>query len=253
MEVRALKPHLIVIGLLLLTSLALAFTVDVSITDEAGVRTTLPDQVGSWTGEDIFFCLAPACQKSTTSAQVKEPGVCPSCGGRLDSMTLAERQLLPADTVLVKKRYHGPKGETLFASIVMSGRERASIHRPEVCLTGQGSEIIKSHVEAVDIPGRPSLRIMMLDMLRRSPNPGAGEAHSYYAYWFVGRGRETPYHMQRMYWMAADRVFHNRSHRWAYISVAGGRDDKANAHLPIMRDFVAALYPQIVLGDAGAL
>ncbi len=43
METRSTRPYIIVVCLMLLTSFALAFSVDVNITDEAGIRVALPD------------------------------------------------------------------------------------------------------------------------------------------------------------------------------------------------------------------
>jgi hypothetical protein len=248
METNPLKPYLIIIGLLIVTSLALAFSVDVFVSDEAGVRVELPDQVGEWTGDELRFCQAPACQETHMAGTLTNREVCPKCGGKLDSMSKAERDLLPPDTILLKKRYSSPEGAVLFASVVMSGRERSSIHRPQLCLVGQGNEIIKSTVVPVPLTGRSDLPVMLLDMLRnwRSPDGRQGEHPSYYAYWFVGKGRETPYNLQRMIWMATDRIFHNTSHRWAYISVSGGRDE-AGEYVKGMKAFVGQMYPYMAI------
>lgn len=248
MEIHAVKPYLVVIGLLILTSLTLAFTVDVNISDEAGVKVELPDQVGDWKGDELRFCQAPACQETHLLSALKDPATCPKCGGKLDTMSKAERDLLPKDTLVLKKRYTSPGGDILFASIVMSGSERSSIHRPQLCLVGQGNEIIKSTVVPVAIAGRSELDVMVLDMLRRWRGADGGQKlyNSYYAYWFVGKGRETPSNLQRMIWMATDRIFHNTSHRWAYISVSGNRDE-AGEYVKGMQEFVSRMYPHMAI------
>ncbi|MCZ7592053.1 MAG: EpsI family protein [Kiritimatiellae bacterium] len=244
METRSFRPYITVVALLALTSLALAFTVDTNISDEAGVRVYLPDQVGDWKGDELRFCQNPACQATVFLSEIKEKGVCPKCGGKLSTMAKAETDLLPSDTEVLKKQYTSPDGEIVFASIVMSGRERSSIHRPQVCLVGQGNEIVKSKVLDVPMNNRRPLDVMVLDMLRRwrAPDGRQGEYPSYYAYWFVGKGRETPYHTMRMVYMATDRILHNRSHRWAYISVSGVRDDEG-----IYRQKIASFVKQLYL------
>ena len=248
MEIRAIKPYLVVIGLLILTSLALAFTVDVNVSDEAGIKVELPDQVGDWVGDELRFCQAPACQETHLVSALLNRDVCPTCKGKLDTMTKPERDLLPPDTLVLKKRYTSPSGEILFASIVMSGSERSSIHRPQLCLVGQGNEIVRSTVVPVAIEGRAELDVMVLDMLRnwRTPEGGQRTHPSYYAYWFVGKGRETPSNLQRMIWMATDRIFHNTSHRWAYISVSGGRDPEG-LYIKGMQEFVGQMYPYMAI------
>lgn len=252
MEKRAYVPYLAVIGLMALTSLALAFSVNVQISDRAGVRAELPDRVGGWTGTAILYCLEQSCQRELRGGDQAEDGKCPHCGGTLSSMSYLEARLLPADTVLNKKRYTNAAGRVVYASIVISGRERASIHRPEVCLVGQGTEIVNQTVIDVPLDGRDPLRVKVLDLLHRSGSGAAQHtvASSYYAYWFVGLGRETPEHWQRMWWMATDRVLHNIAHRWAYISVTAMRADDSDAHLDDARAFIRDLYPQMLIDPA---
>jgi len=70
----------------------------------------------------------------------------------------------------------------------------------------------------------------------------------YYAYWFVGKDRETPHHLERMFWMAYDRIVRNVAHRWAYLSVAGIRDVVGGRlYIEEIKDFVRDFYPQISL------
>lgn len=233
---------------MVLTSFALAFSVDVEVSDVAGVKAELPDQVGDWRGYELRFCQNQSCQKEHDRRTLANPDTCPDCGGKLAGMSYLESRLLPHDTVLVKKRYTNSVGRMMFASIVLSGRERASIHRPEVCLVGQGSEIVDQSVLEVPIDGRAPLKVKVLDMIHRRGGANAPQAvyHSYYAYWFVGHGRETPEHWQRMFWMASDRVLHNIAHRWAYISVASSRAEHNEEHLSQARDFIHDLYPQML-------
>jgi hypothetical protein len=248
METKSLKPYFVVIGLMVATSVLLAFSVDVKITDEAGIKMLLPEQIGKWHGEDILYCLNPACQKEFQGGEIiKGSSVCPACGGELNSMSKAERDILPADTGLVRKRYVSPEGRVIFASIVLSGKERSSIHRPQMCLVGQGQEIVRSATVPVPLEGRKPLDVMSLELLRRYKIAGgqSQEYASYYAYWFVGKGRETPSHVQRMVWMATDRIFHNVSHRWAYIAIAGAREKDTDDYRDEMISFVHDLYPEI--------
>ncbi len=249
MEAHSLKPYFIIILLLVLTSILLAVSVDVQVTDEAGIKIELPNRVGEWFGQQVFYCQNTACQKETRGVDLSIDKPCPYCGGKLDPMTLSEKALLPPDTVLLRKIYTNSAGEAIFSSIVLSGKERASIHRPQICLVGQGQEIVKSSILEVPMEGRGPLQIMVLDLIRRVHNPDGQmfELPSFYAYWFVGKGRETPYHIQRMVWMATDRIFYNRSHRWAYIAVAGMRQPTSDRYTKQVAAFVQKMYPQILL------
>lgn len=247
MEADAYRPYFLIIGLLVLTSLALATTVDVNLTDTAGIRMALPDHIAEWQGDEIRYCLNSACQRIWLASQLTNMEVCPACGGPLDGMSYAERRLLPPDTVILKKRYTNRRGESLVVSIVLSGKERASIHRPQVCLVGQGREIVKSRVVEVPLQGRRPVKVMLLDLLVH-PGRLAGPSQlrgEYYAYWFVGSGRETPFHLERMFWMAWDRVVHNLAHRWAYIAVAGDRNLSDDKHVEKVRRLIHDLYPHL--------
>ena len=249
MDARTLKPYFILIALLVVTSVALAYTVDVTLTDQAGIKVVLPDKIGQWTGLEMRFCQNRTCRKAFTVNELTNRDICESCGGELASMTLDEKQLLPPDTTLLRKIYRDPQRRSVFVTIVLSGSERASIHRPQICLEGQGNVIVNDETMEVPIAGRKPLDIMVLDLLENRKISGGDRATtaSYFAYWFVGKGRETPYHMQRMLWMATDRIFHNVSHRWAYISVSGQRQEDSQAYRDDIKAFVSELYPQMVL------
>lgn len=247
------KKYLILLALLVVTSITLAVSVDSSASDEAGIYPSLPDQVGDWVGDQIRFCQNPQHQAVYTESQLEDSTVCPSCGGELASMNLIEKTMLPADTIIVKKRYTNPNGRIILATIVMSGKERASIHRPERCLVGQGSEIASKHFVDVPFEGRGPFDVRILDMLKHvRASDGSPYAYgSYYAYWFVGKNRETASHYSRMFWMAADRVLYNKSHRWAYIAFSGDRNLEGDEQIyrDEIKEFASLAYPQMIVKD----
>ena len=105
----------------------------------------------------------------------------------------------------------------------------------------------------VPLAGRPDLEVMVLDMVTnlRRPNQPDLSLPRYYAYWFVGKDRETPHHGQRMLYMGLDRVLRSVAHRWAYISVSGMRDPaRPDAHFDEIREVLALIYPAMVRPDA---
>ena len=248
METTTYKHYITVIFLLILTSLALAFTVDVKLEPEAGINVYLADRVGPWTGEEVLYCQNPECQKSFLISELQDLHTCPVCTSKLSNMTFAEKSILPADTILLRKHYGDGLGDFLSASIVLSSKDRSSIHRPQVCLVGQGNEVLSRQVITVPVEGRAPLKVMVLDLLwkGRNQNDQPVAKPTYYAYWFVAKGHETPYHLERMFWMAADRIFFNKADRWAYIAVAGTRDE-AGAYKKQIESFIAQLYPPMIL------
>ena len=56
--------------------------------------------------------------------------------GKEGQITQTEHELLPKDTEFARKYYQDSHGNQIECSIVLSGAEQRSIHRPEGCLTG---------------------------------------------------------------------------------------------------------------------
>ncbi len=260
MERKTFKPLVIIIALLVMTSLLMAMTVDVRSSDEAGIRLFiddqtgtqiyLPDTVGDWSGRELRICQNPLCRRQVFADDTPNYYVCPHCGGTLASASIEEREQLPEDTAMIKKLYSNVFSDRVFVNIVLSGKERSSIHRPQTCLVGQGNVIEKSEVIPVRLEDGHKLNVMVLSMLNQSPHiSNTSDRYTYYAYWFVGKGRETPHHMERMFWMAADRIVKSVSHRWAYIGIAGKRQPEGFEHQEEIRNFVRELYPKIILQD----
>lgn len=255
-------PTLILSLLFGITAVLLLFTVDVSVTDEAGVREALPGNLGSkWVGNDVLFCQKPECGRSwlDDDVQADEDGIkrCPRnwqdepCGGELLNMSLGEKLVLPRDTVMMKKQYFEVEHpeNTVFTSVVLSGKDRTSIHRPEVCMDAQGNVIENSFILDVPLESGQILRVKVLLLNKKFSENYT--RFSYYAYFFVGKDRTTPLHFERLLWMSLDRIFRNVAHRWAYIAVSGERSPFADdsVYQDEIRDVIGKLYPQISLLD----
>lgn len=239
---KRLLPPLVLLATLGLACLILPATVVVDNTEDAGVRAHLPDTAGDWQGEEVLFCSNPQCAQAAVAGATNRE--CTACGSALESMSPDEKSLLPADTVLERKTYRNGQNQQITVTLVFSGRHRSSIHRPELCLVRQGSEIVSGHLHDVALAGRAPLRIKVLNFLHRGADNRPSGA--YFAYWFVGPGHETPSHYARMFWMGWERVVHSRSSRWAYLALSGRRSLAHDLHLPELDRFLEDLYPQIV-------
>lgn len=154
---------------------------------EAGVVMTLPDTVGAYLGFN-------------------------------EDATEAEKRILPPDTEFSKKRYIGdPEGEVT-CEIVLSGSQKNSIHRPQVCLVGQGWTILQEQPMSVLLPDGRKQRVRVLTLSRRV---GGRTLTGYFVYWFVGRDKTTDDHLKRILYTSWDRLAHGVNHRWAYVIVSG--------------------------------
>ena len=158
---------------------------------EAGVNMHLPEKVNGYTGKEM-------------------------------PVSDAERTILPGDTEFAKMLYSNARGQEINCQIVLAGAEKRSIHRPEVCLTGQGWTVKSGNVETIALPNGKSLDVMKLLIGRpiRLPNGEQKELTSFYLYWFAGKDSTTPHHLVRILKTNFDMLLHNKNHRWAYIIVS---------------------------------
>lgn len=241
-----------------LASLALAFTVDVALNDVPGVVMKLPGTLeGGWIGNELRYCHNEECYSESESqgqyyiSELELPDICPDCGEDLYTMSWAEYGALPKDTEFVKSSYTNDVGDRMFTSIVLSGRERNSIHRPQRCLKGQGNSIMNEHFIEVAMEGRKPMKVAVIETERAyKTEEGPQTYYGYYAYWFVGQDRETASHYARMFWLGWDRVVRSVSHRWAYIAVSGQREAEGREYEEEIADFVRLIYPSIVAGNS---
>lgn len=247
MDFRDIKPYVILVVLFLATIGAVCFIGEPGSIVEPSIKLELPNNVGYWKGADLFYCQNENCMASFTEDEIGESSVCLRCNGRLDRFSPAERKGLPEDTLFLKKQYQDPLGKKIFVSIVITGVRRASIHRPQWCLPAQGYTIEANRVIEVPFDNRASLPVMLLDLRKQeSSSLESKRSETFaYAYWFVGKGRETPYHLQRLFWMAYDNIFRGVSHRWAYIAVATDRREGSDEHIKRITGFIAEFYPMI--------
>lgn len=178
-----------------LTVLACRLAPEIRGGNEAGVVMRLPSGVGRFLGEAV------------------EPDK-------------VELELLPSDTQLAKMRYHtaalrADRRDQADVTLVLAGAERRSIHRPEVCLQGQGWTLVASQVLPVEItPGRPlEVKDLLIEKPVQLKDGRRKTLRAHYVYWFVGTDVTTPSHFTRNWLSTWDSVFRNVNHRWAYPSV----------------------------------
>ncbi|HYF36749.1 MAG TPA: exosortase/archaeosortase family protein [Prosthecobacter sp.] len=138
----------------------------------------------------------------------------------------AERDQLPADTEIVKMRFRSPALspatlDVANVTVVLAGAERRSIHRPEVCLDGQGWTLLDSKVIPVEIAPGQVLRVrdLYIERLWMGKDGQKKPLRAHYVYWFVGTDVTTPNNWTRVWLSSWDSIARNVNHRWAYPSV----------------------------------
>jgi Protein of unknown function (DUF3485) len=154
---------------------------------EAGITMTLPDAVGTYIGFDR-------------------------------AISESEKQFLPKDTEFAKKAYIGASPAEITCEIVLSGAQRNSIHRPQVCLVGQGWTIVDERVLPILLANHRPQKIRLLTLTRVE---NGQKINGYFLYWFVGKDTTTDDHLQRILLTSWDRITKGTNHRWAYVIVSG--------------------------------
>jgi hypothetical protein len=184
-----------VLGCTLLTFLACWLVPAATSGGEAGVVMDLPDSVG-----ELY--------------------------GHAQAVTPAELYILPKDTTFARKTYGLPGTPDgpgrILCSIILSGAERRSIHRPERCLPGQGWRIDSSHTETIPLASGHELKVtaLFLDKRITLANGTQLPIRTYYLYWFVGKGITTPSQTTRILMTYWDMLAHRVNQRWAYVIVS---------------------------------
>jgi hypothetical protein len=201
----------------------------------------LPRQVGDWQGLIPLFCQQEDCLFSLqVSNSMTTNSLCPKCGGKLSRISLAERKQLPSGTKIKKMTYQ--KGsQKIFVSMVITGHERSSIHRPQWCLPGQGLSIQKTQVITLKTHGGRNFRVSVLDTVPEKRIYGGG----LFAYWFADKNHETPLHRQRLFWMAYNDLILGVRRPWIYVSIWCPGEIRESTHIRLenfLKDFYDAFH-----------
>jgi hypothetical protein len=210
----------------------------------------------------LAAATAAACIWATPESGKSEPGIImslPATVGNLwgtdQPVSESEKAILPADTGFAKKLYSDGLGNDIHCQIVLAGAEKRSIHRPEICLPGQGWTVKSGEVVPVKLSNGSTLRVMKLTVARpvTLQNGEQRELTNLFCYWFVGKDTTTPHHLARVVKTNLDMLLHNTNHRWAYVIVSspvlrgfvpGGKDSAQT--FDGIKKFIAEAAPQIM-------
>jgi hypothetical protein len=185
--------------------------------------------------------------------EVLLPAVLPGYKSEIVPQAQIVVDMLPKDTSFGQRIYRGDDGFQMLANVVLMGSSRASIHKPQICLTAQGWKIddALSHVEQLhlDRPLPYDLPVMRLVATKQEEvNGQMVTEQGVYVYWFVDADRITPQHVQRMLWTAGDILFTGVLDRWAYISYFSVcNSGQEAAAFERMKKLIAASVPEFQL------
>jgi hypothetical protein len=179
------------------------------------------------------------------------PGYTSEILTNVEAMLLA----LPADTSYRVRDYKAGEDSFIEVTAVLMGSDRTSIHKPQICMTGQGWDIdaARSTVEQIhlDRPLAYDLPVNKLTATKQMKDAGGNvkNVSGIYLYWYVDADRLTASENQWMlWWMPRDLLLNGVLERWAYISVFApclpGQED---ATYDQMKKLIAAIVPDFQL------
>ncbi len=245
LRLRALAPCVLAIALAVVCQVMVWLTPQPAMEPDSFIAAAQPSQVGEFRGQEPWFCQNDQCLASFGGDEVARasgnaPPVCPRCGKLLARISLGEKTWLPADTRILKSNYSRGDGGLLAVTVVVSGKSRLSIHRPEMCLPGQGFQIQSTRVRALDLGDGRTLRVNMVKAAR------TGERPISFLYWFVNPRREATSHWDRIFSDVWARSVQNRVNRWCMVTVFSSQPmDDAEA-MQTIAPFLGGWYPQVL-------
>jgi EpsI family protein len=189
-----------------------------------GAELSLPEFLGEWWGKD-----AEVLQK--------------------------ERDVLGHDTDFGRKTYTSGAGDTILASVVLSGQDMMTgIHRPERCLTAQGWKVGHQSQRTIDVPGMGQLEATRLQNEKdiRLENGASVPVNNLCYYWFIGFAERAATHEERVWRDMMDRITKGYNQRWAMVMISAeitkdlrrfGRDERQTDAM--LQEFIKLIAPKL--------
>ena len=164
-------------------------------------------------------------------------------------------EALPQDTSFGQRRYTAPDKFTTDLRVVLMGRDRTSMHKPQICLTGQGwriNEVASTETNLkVERPYPYDLPVVKLISNTTVSVDGQNQPwSSVYVYWYVADDAisASATGFQRMWWMATKLLRTGVLQRWAYVSCFSVcQPGQEAATFERMKSFITAAVPEFQL------
>ncbi len=194
-----------------------------------------------------WYCQNRAClwvEEKDEAEDTQDAKDCPKCEhdeGVLRRVSRAELDILPADTFSRRVNYTLEDGSEFSVSLVIAGRNRMSIHRPELCLPAQGYTMHDRTLHEV-LPGLPMMCFALTQEGRRR--------RSGFGYVFLNSEGATVSNIHRVLGDCWERSIHNRIQRWAMVTVRSPHYDFTTPEgAEALQRFMKLWYPTLRKGE----
>jgi EpsI family protein len=234
----------------------------------------LPERVGEWEAVEVLTC--PQCLKERKQAAwqrktLSNPGVrlayledqvendtCPVHHVPLSRtkevpVDFITRKVLPPGTEFLRKWYRSARpaepASNISTTIIISGSDKRSIHRPERCLQGQGWQVVSRDRMAVPRSAGAQENLVVTRLVVRdvwlTAEGKKGERKDVVFYWFMGHNRLTGSNLRRLAYTAWDRMARGLNYRWSYALLRSPVYGSVRETSEALSQFVSQLLPFI--------
>jgi len=164
-----------------------------------------------------------------------------------------ELNYFPKDTSFVERCYTSTNDVPgIYATIVLMGADRTSIHRPEYCLAGQGFTCDDKTVVNIPVGGPEPYPLPVakwkVSRLVQQPDGQQVKISGIYVFWFVADHEQTTGNVQFQCYLVRDLLLKGVLQRWAYVSYFApclpGQEDAA---FDRVQRLIAASVPEFQL------
>jgi exosortase len=205
------------------------------------------------------------CARTDASLTLAEPGVLLDLPlqthgyqGQPMDMTAQEQNVLDEGVRLARSFYTSEMGRRVLVTVIVGGPGKRTLHRPEVCLPGQGWTIASSLVLPLSFADGRATEATLLRLFREvEVEPGKRvRMRALNLYWYVGSdGTTRPDYYGHISKGYQDAIFRNLNHRWSMVStfvpvseaLVGQEDGLLEfGVLEDVRSFLSHLVPQVM-------
>ena len=190
--------------------------------------------------------------------EILMPTTAPGFTSEISTNGEAVVKQLPPDTSIRVRMFQATDGFYAQLTTVLMGADRSSIHKPQICLTGQGWLLDATHskVETIRMERPQPYDLPVNKLVAGKYFAGADGkpqlVRGLYVYWFVDANHLTASANHWMLWlMPRDLLLNGLLERWSYISVfsacAPGQED---ATYERMKKLINATLPEFQLVPA---
>ena len=162
--------------------------------------------------------------------------------------------VLPRDTSFGQRLYTAADGFQIALNVVLMKSDRSSLHKPQICLEGNGWRIDQSLKTDERVPMQKpypyDLPVAKLTASSANPNGQGPTPHGLYVYYYVADNALSAgtYGVERMWLMARDMLRTGTLQRWAYVSYfAVCPPGQEEAAFERMKKFIAVAAPEFQL------